>query len=99
MCSDKNPSPCIDKPPIVTHQPDPAYPKDARKVKDQESVALGVVVGTDGFAHDVHVVRSLGPGFDEEAIKAVKQWVFKPATSEGKPVPASISIEVVFGYH
>jgi len=96
MCSDKNPPPCIDKPPVIVHQSDPGYPKNTRKVKGQGAVVLELIVGTDGLAHDVHVTGSLGPGFDEEAIKAVKRWTFKPATSEGKPVPAPISVHVVF---
>lgn len=57
---------------------------------------MEVVVDTDGVVHDVYVTGSLGPGFDEEAIKAVKRWRFKPATSEGKPVPTSITLNVIF---
>ena len=57
---------------------------------------LQLIVGTDGLAHDVRIIGSLGPGFDEEALKALKQWTFRPAMSEGKPVPAFLSISVSF---
>lgn len=95
-CSDKNPPPCYDKPPTIVHHSAPEYPKNTRKIKGQDSVVLDLIVGRDGLGHDVHVLTSLGPGFDEEAIKAVKQWIYRPATSEGKPVAAEISVQIVF---
>ena len=60
---------------------------------------MSLTVGTDGFAHDLRVARSLGYGLDESAMQAVKRWKFKPAKSQGKPVPAKINIEVPFNYH
>ncbi len=96
QCSATNPPPCIDKPPVIVHSPDPAYPKDTQKKKGQGGVILQLIVGTDGLPHDIHVTGSLGPGFDAEAIKAVRQWRFKPATSDGKPVSDWISINVIF---
>jgi protein TonB len=54
------------------------------------------VVGTDGLAHDISVVRSVGYGLDEEAIKALKKWKFKPGRGSGKPAPVQISVEVNF---
>jgi Gram-negative bacterial TonB protein C-terminal len=43
-------------------------------------------------------VRSLDTkfGLDEQAIKATKQWTFKPATKDGKPVPCPVAIEQSF---
>jgi len=59
-------------------------------------VELSVVVLIDGKVGDVRVARSLDPEADEEAIRAVKQWVFKPATLNGAPVPATVSVELTF---
>jgi protein TonB len=42
------------------------------------------------------VVRHLGMGLDEKAVEAVKQYKFKPATLQGKPVPVEVNIEVNF---
>ena len=33
-------------------------------------------------------------GTDQEAVKAVKQWTFKPGTKDGKPVAVRVSIEI-----
>ena len=95
-CSHKNPRPCIDKPPVITRRLDPDYTSEARKAKVEGSVVLETVVGTDGLAHDIRISRPLGHGLDEEAITALKGWTFKPATSDGKPVPAKINIEMEF---
>lgn len=96
LCGHNNPRPCIDKPPVVTHRVDPEYSSEGRKAKVQGIVVLETVVGTDGLAHDARIARPLGHGLDEEAIKALKGWRFKPAMSEGNPVPAKINIEVGF---
>jgi periplasmic protein TonB len=33
---------------------------------------------------------------DEKAVAAVKQYKFKPATREGRPVPVEVNVEVDF---
>lgn len=45
---------------------------------------------------DIRVVKSLGPAFDEAAVAAVKQWKYKPATQDGKPVAQRVLIEINF---
>jgi periplasmic protein TonB len=57
---------------------------------------ITMVVDADGMPQDIHVVHSLEPAFDENAIKAVGQYRFKPAMFQGKTVPVEISIEVNF---
>ena len=57
---------------------------------------LTVVVGTDGLAHDISVVKPLGYGLAEEAVKALRKWRFKPGEGAGKPAPVQIRIEMEF---
>jgi len=33
---------------------------------------------------------------DEQAIKTLKEWRFKPATSKGTPVPVQVNVEMKF---
>jgi outer membrane biosynthesis protein TonB len=35
-------------------------------------------------------------GLDAEAVKAAKQWTFKPGLKAGKPVPVRVTIEMGF---
>jgi TonB family protein len=95
-CSDKSPPPCADQPPVTTHSPSPEYSKEAENAKVEGVVVVQGVVGTDGRFRDVKVVKALGYGLDEEAIKCVEKWRFKPAKSGGNPVPVVINIEVRF---
>jgi hypothetical protein len=40
--------------------------------------------------------RDAGERFDVSALKAVKDFRFRPATLDGKPVPAQIKVEEKF---
>jgi TonB family protein len=82
--------------PVLTNKQEPEYSADARSAKLQGTVMLSVTIGTDGFAHDLTLLKSLGFGLDEKAAEAVSQWQFKPATSGGVPVPVRATIEVNF---
>ena len=64
---------------------EPQYTEEARKAKCRQ-VVLTAVVGTDGSAHDLKVVKSLSPDLDQKAIEAVSQWTFRPGEKDGKPV-------------
>jgi len=95
VCSKKNPQPCATAPhPIYT--PDPEYSDKARKKKKNGTVILETVVGTDGLTHNIHILQPLGYGLDEQAVKALGQWKFEPATRDGQPVPVLLQIEMNF---
>jgi TonB family protein len=82
--------------PVLTWAPDPKFTNQARKAHYQGVCVVGLIVGIDGHPTDVHVVRPLGMGLDKNAVKAVKNFRFKPAIFEGKPVPVKINVEVNF---
>lgn len=83
-------------PPSVLSKVDPEYSEEARAAKYSGSVMLSVVVGTDGRADDINVVKSLGLGLDEKAVEAVQRWVFKPGMNQGVPVKVRAQIEINF---
>ena len=72
------------------------YTDEALDAKITGTVQLEIVVLPDGTVGDVHITRSLDPGLDEEAVKAVKQWVFEPGTRLGEPVAVQAEIEFFF---
>jgi len=55
-----------------------------------------VVVGKDGRPYNIRVGQSLGMGLDEQAIEAVRNWRFRPATFNGQPVATQIAVQVDF---
>jgi TonB family protein len=82
--------------PTLIYSIDPEFSDEARKARYQGAVLVGLTVGADGLPKNPKVLRALGMGLDEKAIEAVKQYRFKPATKDGKPVPVQIAIEVTF---
>jgi protein TonB len=82
--------------PKVLKHVEAEFSDEARRKKVQGTMLLSVVVGADGNPHDIRVVSGLGHGLDENAIKALKQWRFEPASKDGQPVPTIIRVEVTF---
>jgi TonB family protein len=82
--------------PRVIYRVDPAYTEEAHQAKIAGTVLLSVVVGADGQAHDISILRSLDPGLDRKAAEAIQQWRFAPGTLMGEPVAVTATIEVNF---
>jgi len=82
--------------PRCTYAPNPEYDDKDRKRKISGSVELSLVVTKEGKPGDIKVTKSLTPGLDRQAIKAVSQWKFTPATKDGQPVATRISADVSF---
>lgn len=95
VCSNKNPQPCATAP-HPTYMPDPQYSKEARKKKKQGTILMETVVGLDGLPHDIRVLRPIGYGLDQQAVKALSQWKFEPGTKDGQPVSVLLQIEMDF---
>ena len=76
----------------------PQYTAQAMRAKVQGTVLLECVVLPDGSVGSVEIVRSLDStfGLDQEAIKAVKKWRFRPGTRLGQPVSVIVEIELTF---
>lgn len=82
--------------PKLVYSVDPQYPAHGPKGKFSGIAVVALLVGTDGKPEQVHVVKSLGPGFDKAAVAAVAQYRFKPALKNGTPVPVKVNVEVSF---
>ena len=73
----------------------PVYPDIAREAGVDGVVMVQALVGKDGRVKDVRVVKRI-PMLDDAAITAVRQWVFKPALSNNKPVAVWVAVPVRF---
>jgi len=82
--------------PVITHKVEPNYSEKARKAKYSGTVLLSALIDIKGRPQQIKVVRPLGLGLDEQAVKAVSKWRFKPGTKNGHPAPTSVQIEVSF---
>jgi TonB family protein len=58
------------------------------------TVILQVVVDEDGCVRDPKILRGVKKYQDSAALNAVRQWVFLPATLEGKPVSVNYVLTI-----
>ena len=84
--------------PQLLREVKPQYTSDAMRAKIQGSVLIECVVRADGSVGDIQIVHSLDPtfGLDQEAVKAARQWRFRPGMRLGEPVPVLVTIELTF---
>lgn len=59
------------------------------------TLVFEVKVSADGAVEDVEVRRALEP-FTARAVRAIREWQFRPATLAGKPVASSVTVAVTF---
>lgn len=72
------------------------YPEIAKKAGVEGRVIVQFVVDEQGNVADPQVVRGIGAGCDEEAIRAVQQAKFKPGQQRGKAVKVKMSLPITF---
>jgi protein TonB len=74
-----------------------AYPLEALRNREQGTVILRVLVGTDGSVLGVEIEKSSGSrSLDRAARDAVGKWRFHPATRNGVAHSAWASVPVTF---
>lgn len=72
------------------------YPEIAKKAGVEGRVIVQFIVNEEGKVTDPVVVRGIGAGCDEEAIRAVMQAQFKPGKQRGRPVRVKMSLPITF---
>ena len=82
--------------PVVVREVKPNYPESAMRERVQGNVTLEAVVKKDGTVGEVTVKKPLHPELDEEAVKAMKKWEFRPGTKDGKAVDVAVDVEMTF---
>jgi protein TonB len=73
------------------------YPEEAKELGVSGKVFVTFVVEVDGSITDVRVLRGIGAGCDEEAIRVVKsmpRWV--PGKQRGQPVRVQFNLPIKF---
>jgi TonB family protein len=81
----------------LVHRVAPAYPIEARLLRQGGTVILAAMVMEDGTVGAVRVIDG-PPVFAQPAVEAVKQWRYKPFELDGKPVKNEIGITLQFKF-
>lgn len=75
----------------------PVYPRGCRQRREEGVVTLSIAVTAEGKVEHVKVVQSSGfPELDQAALAAAKRAGFSPAVREGRPVPGTVQVPIVF---
>jgi TonB family protein len=80
----------------ITFKPHPVYTDEGRRLKIEGEVLLDVVFSASGQVRIVRVVRGLGHGLDESAVRAAEKIQFKPALKDGHPADSEAVLHIEF---
>ncbi len=72
------------------------YPEIAKRAGVEGRVYINAFVDEHGNVTKAVVLKGIGAGCDEAALKAVKETKFKPGKQRGKPVKVQVSVPVIF---
>jgi len=85
------------EPVVILAKPKPVYSAEALKMNIEGEVLLDVIFpASGGEVHVNRVVKGLGHGLDEAAVRAAEQIKYKPALSNGHPVDFPAVVHIVF---
>lgn len=82
--------------PVLLVRVEPSYPQVPRRAGLGGRVTLRAVIAEDGNVESVEVFASTNPLFNDAAVDAVRQWRYRPALMNGRPVRVYFSVVVVF---
>lgn len=83
--------------PIYLRNKQPSYPEIARRRGYTGEVLLSVLVDAGGAVTDIKIHHSSGHSIlDKAALQAVRNWLFLPATRNGRPVAMRVDVPVRF---
>ncbi|HLK63010.1 MAG TPA: TonB family protein [Bryobacteraceae bacterium] len=82
--------------PVPLRKVDPKYIAAAAAENVEGVVRLFAVIRKDGHVEAVGLVRHLDERLDKSAQEALAQWIFQPATLDGKPIAVDAVFEIPF---
>ena len=80
----------------ILSKPPAQYTSEARQLRIQGDVVLSVTFLASGQVAVHGVLRGLGYGLDQEAMRVAEQIRFRPATAGGRPIDLTTHITITF---
>jgi TonB family protein len=75
---------------------DPKYPPTLIREHVEGEVVLYAVIRSDGTVDSIQLVRGIDEQLDANAMQALSQWKFRPATKQGTPVDLEAIVHIPF---
>jgi TonB family protein len=82
--------------PVPLQKVDPKYPQTLFIERVAGEVILYAVIRRDGSVDSIQVVRGIDPQLDANAIKALRQWKFRPGAKRGAPIELEAIVHIPF---
>jgi len=82
--------------PVPLQKVDPQYPPTLITERVSGEVVLYAIIRRDGSVDSVQLVRGIDQQLDANAIKALRQWKFRPAAKQGTPVELEAIVHIPF---
>jgi TonB family protein len=82
--------------PAPIRKSDPKYPSTLINEHVEGEVVLYAVIRADGSVDSVELVRGLDEQLDNNAMQALAQWKFRPASRQGTPVDLEAIVHIPF---
>jgi TonB family protein len=82
--------------PAPIRKVDPKYPPTLMNEHVEGEVILYAVIRRDGSVDSIQLVRGIDEELDKNAMNALSQWKFRPATRQGEPVELEAIVHIPF---
>ena len=82
--------------PVPLQKVDPKYPPTLITERVSGEVILYAVIRRDGSVDSIQLVRGIDQQLDANAIKALRQWKFRPGAKQGTPVELEAIVHIPF---
>jgi TonB family protein len=91
-----SPEPSAVPPEIIEYTTPPLYSEDARQRAVEGVVVIRARIDADGRVSRPYVISGVGFGLDQNAVVALRQWRFRPASRGGQTFAADVQVEIEF---
>jgi len=82
--------------PAVVRKVDPKYPQALIADRVEGEVILYAVIRRDGTVDGIQLVRGVDEQLDANAMSALAQWKFRPASKQGEPIEVEAIVHIPF---
>jgi TonB family protein len=82
--------------PATMKKVDPKYPQSLISDRVEGEVVLYAIIRGDGSVDGIQLVRGVDEQLDDNAMQALSQWKFRPATRQGTPVELEAIVHIPF---
>jgi TonB family protein len=87
----------LDIAPAPIDQIRPVYPSDLKNAGVSGHVIVDFIVDDQGNVLNASASGATRPEFENPAVQAVSQWVFRPGAKNGFGVSMHVQVPIVFG--